>query len=71
MALGKMSLPRHLSACTGVSLTGPTASPTLETRPATVESPLTEIRSDVDLQVNYYTCRRSNAEADQVGQMPK
>jgi hypothetical protein len=43
--------PRHLSAGTGASLTGPTASPTPETRPATVESPLAEIRSDAALQV--------------------
>ena len=43
--------PRHLSAGTGASLTAPTASPTPETRPATVESPLMEIRSDADLQV--------------------
>jgi hypothetical protein len=42
---------RHLSAGIGASLTGPTASPTPETRPATVESPLAEIRSDADLQV--------------------
>ncbi len=43
--------PWHLSAGTGASLTGPTASPTPETRPATVESALTEIRSDAELQV--------------------